>query len=606
LFLLCGFGNFFIVVVFGVMVLGFCLRVRAVFCVLVFCCVLVFLEFFGFFRGFVVAQPVLLGVVNVDTGLRYGGVQEAVDAVETLDGHVIRVGYGVFQERVVVDKAVSLVGEGSDFSVVDGMRGGVVVDVVSDGVEIRNLGIRNGVIGLRLDHADGCRVVDNVLYGGSYGLRVFHSRDSVVVGNRISGCAFFGVELDSSGNTTLRGNWLSQNRYGFGVDGLSLADFVNDVDESNFVNGKPVRYLLNQRDLTIDPSVFQSVGFLGVVNSSNIVVRDLEVQSSVQGVLFAFVANSSIVDVRVSENWNGVFVTHSRNVTVSGVKTERNFDYGIKFFNSSGSRVFGNDAKGNNWAGIGLFGSHFSAVKGNLASGTYGLHVVFTNSCVFEQNTVEDRPNSYSIAVFYSHGNVIFHNVFANSLLFVEMRDSGRFVPSNAWDNGVEGNFWLSYGGVDEDLDGIGDTVHSVGENNVDGFPLMGRFFGFDVVVEGRSYSVGVVSNSSVSGFEYDLVERQVRFTAKGDDGTLGFSRVSVPGELLQLSDSDNVAFLVNEEVSVSLGKWVDESHVYWYLSYVNVSNRTWFSQLSVVLVVFVLMIAVVLAVFRRRRKAIK
>ena len=36
--------------------------------------------------------------------------QAAIDAVETLDGHVIRVGYGVFQERVIVNKAVMNVG----------------------------------------------------------------------------------------------------------------------------------------------------------------------------------------------------------------------------------------------------------------------------------------------------------------------------------------------------------------------------------------------------------------------------------------------------------------------------------------------------------------
>jgi parallel beta-helix repeat protein len=573
---------------------------------------LVFVTTLGsfFFLGQMVSgQPIRLGVVNVDTGLSYFGVQEAINAVETLDGHVIRVGYGVFEEHVVVNKSISLVGEGPDMTVIDGMRGGVVVDVVSDGVEIRSLGIRNGVIGLRLDHADNCRIVDNVLCDGSYGLRLYHSRNAFVAGNRVSGYSYFGVELDSSGNSTLRGNLLSQNHYGFGVDGSSLFDFVNDVDYSNFVSGKPIRYLVNQRGLTVDSSNLGDAGYLGFVNSSNIVVKDLEVQNSVQGLLFAYVTNSSVSDVKVSDNWNGVYVAHSRNISVSDVKASRNFDYGIKFFNSSDSRAFRNDVDSNGWAGIGLFSSSHSVLDLNKASyATYGLHMVFTNNSLVTRNTAIPKPDGYSIALYYSHNNSIYHNTFQNSLIFTETRNGTLFTPTDSWNNSVEGNFWEPYIGRDADKDGIGDVAYKVGVNNFDYHPLMGRFWEFSVAFDNTEYSLSMVSNSTISEVNFNSSDGTMAFTAVGQAGALGFCRVAVPEAMIRALGDVELGFLVNGEEPVVIRKWSEGTLVYWYICFANRAAQDWSLLWLVVsgVLVFLIVLGAVIGVSWMRRKGTK
>lgn len=558
-----------------------------------------------FFGQLAVGQPARLGVINVDTGLSYAGVQEAINAVETLAGHEIRVGLGVFSESVVVNKSVSLVGDNRDTSVIDGIRGSAAVTVVSDGVEIRSLSIRNGVLGLLVDHADNCKIIDNVLYEGSYGLRLYHSRGSYVAGNRVSGFSWFGVELDRSGNTTLRDNWLSQNQYGFGVDGGSLLDFLNDIGDSNRVNGKPIRYLVNQRDLIVDSSTWSDVGYLGFVNSSNIVVKDLEVQNNVQGVLLAGVTDSSVTGVRVSHNWNGVYVAYSRNVSVYEVEATRNFDYGIKFFDSPSSRAFRNEVDSNGWAGIGLFGSSHSVLDLNEASfATYDLHLVHTNNSVVTRNTAIPKEGGYSIAVYYSHNNSIYHNTFQNSLLFAETRNGSSFTPTNNWNNSVEGNFWTAHNGHDADEDGVSDAAYRVGVNNFDYYPLMGRFWEFDLVLGDLEYRVSVISNSTVSDVGFD--DGTVVFVAVGQSGTIGFCRVAVPEALIRALGDVELGFLVNGEEPSVVREWSDGATGYWYIQFVNRTPQDWSLLWLLVfgVLVFVIVLGVVIGVHRMRRKA--
>ncbi len=416
-------------------------------------------------------------VRNLDTGKNYSAIQEAINAPETLDGHEIFVASGIYFEHVIVSKSLSLIGEDRDTTIIDGNGTGIVVYVTADNVEVRNFTIRNGTFGLWLDNSSNSKIIGNTLQYGSYGIRLYYSRNSEVTGNNVDGYTQFGVVIEASGNSTLRNNRLVENEYNFGVNGNSLFDFINDIDDSNTVNGKPIHYLINQHNITIDASTFQEIGYLGLVNSTNIKVKNLNVQNNKQGILFAFTIDSSISNVNAKNNWNGIYVAHSSNISVSGNNANNNFDYGIKFFNSPRSIASGNNVDNNGWAGIGLFGSFNSTVDGNEANfNYYNLHIVYTNNSVIAgNNALAVKPNGYSIAVYYSHNNLIYHNTFATTLLYVETRNGTPFTPRNSWDNGLEGNYWSDYTGEDADGDGIGDTPYVVGENNVDNYPLMIR-----------------------------------------------------------------------------------------------------------------------------------
>ncbi len=149
-------------------------------------------------------------VVNLNNTMGYMSIQEAIDAFATCDGHVLFVKSGTYHESVVVDKAVRLVGENKESTIISGDGNDTALAVVCDGVTITGFTVTDGGNvtsgtggGICLNNANGCVV-----------------SDTVVTANN------FGIYLQEAGNNTLRNNNIFGNRYNFGVSGTTLSEFT--------------------------------------------------------------------------------------------------------------------------------------------------------------------------------------------------------------------------------------------------------------------------------------------------------------------------------------------------------------------------------------------
>ncbi len=249
----------------------------------------------------------------------YSTIQQAVNAAK--DGDTIVVRDGVYYENVEIDKSVTLKSEnGSANCVIDGSKRGNVVTVIANGVVIDGFTVRNS--GQEWRNA-GIYVESDC--------NVIRNNDVTNNGN--------GIQLWDSSNNRLTNNTMTGNKYNFFVYGWELSDFIQNIDTTNTVDGRPIYYLVNQSDIIIP----DNAGFVGAVNCQNITVRDLVLTNNGEGVLFVNTNNSRIENVSVLNNWDGIYLRYSSNnkITNNTIIT-LDFGSGIYLTESNNNKIRNN------------------------------------------------------------------------------------------------------------------------------------------------------------------------------------------------------------------------------------------------------------------------
>lgn len=399
----------------------------------------------------------------------------------------------------------TVVGNNASFNAVHGIS----LDYSDHNIIANNTATNNEYDGIGLGSSDSNTLIGNTASeNGPYasGIEIVSCVDTTLLRNTAIDNGYGGISLVDSASSTLRNNNMSANRHNFNHPGTGeLSRFINDIDTSNLVDGKPIVYLVNQHNLLVDPTIFPQAGYVALVNSTGVTVKNMEVTSNRQGILFAFVTNSTIKDVTVSrcdkgiqiyrsrgniamENtvtdcWEGITIRISGNTTLRNNMLNRN-GYGI-YLDTNDCYVAYNMAANNTYGGI-LISGHSNTLLGNTIANTTkedflmgGIVLQGGGDNAIVGNIV--TSNSIGIWAFMSDGNVVHHNNFVRNMFQVV-----QYPPTlvNAWDDGYPsgGNYWNDYDGTDlhsglyqneTGSDGIGDTPYSVDANHVDGYPLI-------------------------------------------------------------------------------------------------------------------------------------
>jgi len=273
-------------------------------------------------------------VHNLNTGLNYTTIQEAIDAPETLGEHAIFVERGTYYENLVLHKSVSLVGENRTDTVIDGESTGNVVEISASNVSIINFTIRNGgktwgggfpdscVLAAFIMHA---RIENNTLTDAAVGILGWASTNITIRHNLVRYCGLMGMHLDGGSNQcTIAENPIVNN-----IEGVELERSSGNLIEgnSNIVNNKTVYYFTNHQDLIIDPSDYLNLGYLAVVNCTNIMVKDFNITRNGDGVLLAYSTNCTLTNMTLSGNrgplmYGGLTFYESSNNTIVNNKID--------------------------------------------------------------------------------------------------------------------------------------------------------------------------------------------------------------------------------------------------------------------------------------------
>lgn len=215
---------------------------------------------------------------------------------------------------------------------------------------------------------------------------------------------------------------------------------------------------------------------------------------------------------------------------------------------------------------IGLFRSN-NISNNKIVNNNYGISLYFSTNNMVSGNDINSNSN-YGIYLYNSNNNLIYHNNFNNIL-----QASSNFI--NVWDYEGEGNYWSNYTGQDLNGDGIGDTSYTISTYNKDKYPLMGMFSDFNVTFKRETYYVTFVSNSTISDFRFEVGNETgnkiVRFNATGKESTIGFSRVTIPTELMSYPF---IVLVGEEQVIPTLYDVSSGTHAILYFTYIH-SNCT-------------------------------
>jgi parallel beta-helix repeat protein len=425
----------------------------------------------------------------------YPTIQEAINAANP--GDTVFVKAETYYENVVINKSISLVGEDKRYTIIDGKGIATAIHVEANNVYLTNFTIRNEgflTIGMQLSHVKNSKIFENILIncydairmvdssnnevfnntvrlddetsasteiGESviiiitvykHGILLANSSQNIISWNNITNYDY-GIMLSWSPNNILRENRMANNQWNFAVKG----EYVNDIDTSNTVDDKPIYYWFHKQDITV-PS---NAGYIVLINSTRITIKNLNLTHNEQGILIVNTINSTIFKNDIENNKVGIELIESSNIQIHKNNLSNN-NNGIVLLKSSNNSIYENNLTANEINGISLSYS--------------------SNNTIYENNIMN---NEYGIRVYLAQDNLIYHNNFINNTQ--QVYDPGFFpIPVlgptswNVWDDGYPsgGNYWSDYeerylDAQELDDSGIWDTPYVIDENNQDNYPLM-------------------------------------------------------------------------------------------------------------------------------------
>ena len=379
---------------------------------------------------------------------------------------------------------------------VTGNKGGVGLYSSNENNISRNIITYDQLGGIYLFYSSNNSLLDNViLCNEEYGLHLDYSSDfNRIIGNVIVGNLKHGLVLGSVYGNVLRNNNMTGNQFNFHavLDRPNLQDYLNDVDSSNTADGKEIHYIINGKNLTVNFTSYPNIGYLALVNSTCVHVKGLNFTGNGQALLLAFTSNSTIENLKASNNNYGVQLCSSSYITIANCTITNNIVDGVTVDHSSlnntvASNVIAGSQQGirvvhscknntismnnitDNDKGVWIY-SHCNdnvITKNLIVSNRIGISLQRSSPSKIVGNTITNNHQGLFLA---TSGNLIFHNNFVSNTVQVE---TSNF--SSIWDLGYSngGNYWTDYEGKDANGDDLGDVPYTIDESNVDRYPLV-------------------------------------------------------------------------------------------------------------------------------------
>jgi parallel beta-helix repeat protein len=453
-----------------------------------------------------------------------------------------------------------------------------------DNIAIKDSNLNNNLQGIFLVNSTNILAMENNVSNNVFGIfTIYNCVNSTFIGNNVSH-NHYGIYLGPyPAQSTFRNNCMDQNVLNFGFFPTFYTDFgrsplpplMNDIDTSNTINGKPTYYWVNQHDRIVP----EDAGYVALINSTDIVVENLNMSNNLQCVLLMATNNTVIRNISIANSSYGIAIEGTTDytnatfpvkiVSFNNTVTDcvlRNSGAGIQLGRQSQNNTVSKNVISTDLMGIAIYGGSGNLITENMITnntlskslpptGTHsylqyqypelpimlnyypyaspgvlldgGPGNILTNNLI-AYNDVGQEGGSYS----RMGGNILYHNNFVENT--IQVVPYIQRTVENKYSSGYpeEGNYWSNYNESDANRDGIGDTPYRYYTYDVDPCPLMGMFHRFNT---SSDWFVNVISNSSIDSFEYFESDNMIKMYISNmtADQTYGFCRLRIPHALM-------------------------------------------------------------------------
>lgn len=301
----------------------------------------------------------------------YEKIQDAINAAG--EGDTIRVWEGTYYENVVVNKTVSLIGNGSAITIIDGGRGGDVVVINSKKTNISGFSLTNSSLythqhnnfkaGL-LVKASYCRIENNSLFDNQYGIYLHNAENNSIWRNSCfenkewnypSGAGIMLAHSD--------GNIIANNRC-YRNEGDGIFAYISDENE-----------IVNNTSEKNDGSGILVSGECGF----NIIRGNYCTSNGKNGIRVGYYCwLCEVSENDCSGNENGLSISRTYECLVFGNNVTNNKNNGIFVFEGDHDRILNNSCCNNGNSGIEIEYSFGVCVENNSIVGNkYGIRMRF-------------------------------------------------------------------------------------------------------------------------------------------------------------------------------------------------------------------------------------
>jgi len=264
-----------------------------------------------------------------------------------------------------------------------------------------------------------------------------------------------GIEIQANG-FNLTGNFMVGSGIAMSYHSIEMMSTIH-IDTTNFVNNKPIYYLINKT--YISPQNLEDAGQIFLINCTNILVKDIDVSNSSYGINIYDSNNITVLNAVSSNNIYGVYLQNTNTSFIINNTLKYN-TRGI-FVGGSNNTVEGNyiysDLMTMEGITFYIWGDNNKIINNKIIGCQWGILFRISSYNLIYGNIIKD--NEYGIVVMGgSEHNLFYENFFiGNSIVHT---DGGS--TTNKWNNTEIGNYWDNYTGIDANDDGIGDTPHNI------------------------------------------------------------------------------------------------------------------------------------------------